>query len=94
MPGVYPRRAKGTPLAGRPDNRYYAGYALHTAIGEGKGPRRSRFTLGYAGWAPGQLEAEMEAGYWIAVRSDDAIRFDDGYGTKWDRWMAKRRISL
>lgn len=61
---------------------------------EGKGPRRARFTLGYAGWAPGQLEAEMEAGYWIVVPSDDAIVFDDAYETKWDRAMAKRRINL
>jgi putative transcriptional regulator len=61
---------------------------------EGKGPRSARFTLGYAGWAPGQLEAEMEAGYWIVVPSDAAIVFDDEYGTKWDRAMARRRINL
>jgi len=64
------------------------------SIVEGKGPRRARFTLGYAGWAPGQLEAEMEAGYWIVVPTDDAIMFDDAYETKWDRAMARRRISL
>ncbi len=64
------------------------------AIVQGKGPRRARFTVGFAGWAPGQLEAEMRAGYWIAVPSDDAILFDDAYDTKWDRAMAKRRISL
>ena len=59
-----------------------------------KRPRRARFTLGYAGWAPGQLEAEMKAGYWVAVPSDDAILFDDAEETKWDRAMAKRRINL
>ena len=64
------------------------------AIVAGKGPRRAHFTVGYAGWAPGQLEAEMRAGYWIAVPSDDAILFDDAYDTKWDRAMAKRKISL
>jgi putative transcriptional regulator len=64
------------------------------SIAEGKGPHRARFTLGYAGWAPGQLEAEMEAGYWIVVPTDDAIVFDDAYETKWDRAMARRRISL
>jgi putative transcriptional regulator len=68
--------------------------SILTSITEGKGPRRARFTLGYAGWAPGQLEAEMEAGYWAVVPSDDAILFDDAYETKWDRAMAKRRISL
>jgi len=64
------------------------------SVAEGKGPRRARFTLGYAGWAPGQLEAEMEAGYWIVVPSDAAIVFDDADETKWDRAMAKRRINL
>jgi putative transcriptional regulator len=64
------------------------------SIAEGKGPRRARFTLGYAGWAPGQLEAEMEAGYWIVVPSDAAIVFDDADETKWDRAMARRKISL
>ena len=64
------------------------------SIAEGKGPRRARFTLGYAGWAPGQLEAEMDAGYWIVVPSDAEIVFDNAYETKWDRAMAKRRISL
>jgi putative transcriptional regulator len=64
------------------------------SIAEGKGPRRARFTLGYAGWAPGQLEAEMKAGYWVVVPPDEAILFDDAYETKWDRAMAKRRISL
>lgn len=64
------------------------------SIAEGKGPRRSRFMLGYANWAPGQLEAEMEAGYWTVVPSDDAILFDDADDTKWDRAMAKRKISI
>ncbi|MBF8288372.1 MAG: uncharacterized protein HW381_1480 [Candidatus Rokubacteria bacterium] len=64
------------------------------SIAEGKGPRRARFTLGYAGWAPGQLEAEMKAGYWVVVPSDDAILFDDADETKWDRAMARRRINL
>ena len=64
------------------------------AIAKGNGPRRTRFAVGYAGWAPGQLEAEMRAGYWIVVPSDHGILFDDAYGTKWNRAMAKRRISL
>ena len=68
--------------------------AILQSIIEGKGPRRARFTLGFAGWAPGQLEAEMKAGYWVVVPSDDAIVFDDAYETKWDRAMAKRRIRL
>jgi putative transcriptional regulator len=64
------------------------------AIATGKGPRRAHFNVGFAGWGPGQLEGEIKGGYWLTVPSDDAILFDDAYETKWDRAMAKRKISL
>jgi putative transcriptional regulator len=64
------------------------------AIVAGKGPRRAHFNVGFAGWGPGQLEEEIRDGYWVTVPSDSAIIFDDAYETKWDRAMAKRRISL
>ena len=64
------------------------------AIAAGKGPRRAHFNVGFAGWGPGQLEAEIRDGSWVTVPSDSAILFDEAYETKWDRAMAKRRISL
>ena len=64
------------------------------AMGRGKGPKRHLVVLGYAGWAPGQLEGEMKAGGWFAVPADAAILFDDKYDTKWDRAMARRRVEI
>ncbi len=64
------------------------------AIAAGKGPRRAHFNVGFAGWGPGQLEAEIRDGYWVTVPSDSAILFDEAYETKWDRAIAKRRINL
>ncbi len=64
------------------------------AIAQGKGPRRTLFALGYAGWAPGQLEAEMKAGAWVRASADEALVFDGNYDTKWDRAMARRKIDL
>ncbi len=64
------------------------------AIGTGTGPRRSLFAMGYAGWAPGQLEAEIKAGSWEIVPADTALVFDEDYEKKWERAMARRTILL
>jgi putative transcriptional regulator len=64
------------------------------AIGTGTGPRRSLFTLGYAGWSPGQLEGEIKAGAWVVVPADEALVFDEHYEKKWERAMARRTIDL
>lgn len=42
-----------------------------------------RFFLGYAGWIPGQLEAEIEAGGWILSRADAAFVFPDDPEKLW-----------
>ncbi len=75
-----------TPLTARP-------IALED-IAHGKGPLRYLLTLGYAGWAPGQLENEIDAGAWITVPADATILFDDDYATKWERAMARRRLTI
>lgn len=64
------------------------------AMARGQGPRRSLLALGFAGWAPGQLEGEIRRGGWISVLSDEAIVFDDDHARKWERAMARRRIDL
>jgi putative transcriptional regulator len=64
------------------------------AIGQGLGPRRSLFALGYAGWAPGQLDAEIQANGWLLVPADDAIIFDPDHDQKWQRALAKLGVDL
>jgi putative transcriptional regulator len=64
------------------------------AIGAGKGPRRALLFLSYSGWAPGQLEREIEAGGWVVAQADPALVFDDDYETKWERAMGRRGIDL
>jgi len=64
------------------------------ALSGDKRPRRSLLALGYAGWAPGQLEKELKAGGWVKAAADEALVFDSEFATKWDRAMARRRIDL
>ncbi len=64
------------------------------AIARGRGPRRALLMLGYAGWAPGQLEAEIQHGSWITVPSDETLVFDENYETKWERATARRKTEV
>ena len=64
------------------------------AIGRGEGPRRSLLALGYAGWAPGQLDAEMQANGWLSVPADSDLVFDDDFDAKWQRALGKLGIDL
>ena len=64
------------------------------AIGKGEGPHRSLLALGYAGWAPGQLDAEMQANGWLSVAADSGLVFDDDFDAKWQRALAKLGIDL
>ena len=67
---------------------------LLEAMSRGKGPRQSLFMLGYAGWAPGQLEGELMAGSWFVVSGDKALIFGEDAGRKWQQAMDKRKIPL
>jgi putative transcriptional regulator len=46
------------------------------AVGEGKGPGQLLISLGYAGWAPGQLEQELAQNSWLTVAADLDLVFD------------------
>jgi len=64
------------------------------AIGRGLGPRQSLLALGYAGWGPGQLDAEIQANGWLSVPADEDIVFAADYEGKWRRALAKLGIDL
>jgi len=46
------------------------------AVAAGSGPSRLIVTLGYSGWAAGQLEDEIKQNAWLTVEARDDILFD------------------
>lgn len=63
------------------------------AISEGRGPDRAIFALGYAGWGPGQLEAELRANAWLAVPADEELIFSPDLPAKWDMALGRLGVS-
>ena len=62
------------------------------AIAEGNGPREGILALGYAGWGPGQLDAEIQKNAWLSVPADETLVFDGDHDTKWRRALGKLNI--
>lgn len=67
---------------------------LIEAAARGKGPKQLLFMLGYAGWAPGQLEGEIDANAWYVIAADKAIVFGKEAEKKWRQAVDKRQIPL
>jgi putative transcriptional regulator len=62
------------------------------AIAGGGGPKQGVLALGYTGWGPGQLDAEMQQNAWLSAPADPALVFDDDNDSKWRRALAVLRI--
>ena len=55
------------------------------AIARGQGPDEAIFALGYAGWASGQLESEIQDNGWMICPLDRKILFDQEFDSKYVR---------
>jgi putative transcriptional regulator len=55
------------------------------AIAGGQGPRRVLVTLGYSGWAAGQLEDEIGRNGWLTVDAQPQIIFDTPVAQRYER---------
>ncbi|MCX5497448.1 YqgE/AlgH family protein [Kaistia dalseonensis] len=58
------------------------------AIALGSGPESAMLALGYAGWAPGQLENEIQANGWLHCDARSDLIFDSDLETKYVRALA------
>ncbi len=54
------------------------------AVAGGTGPQRLLVTLGYAGWAAGQLESELASNGWLTAPADARVIFETPLTARFD----------
>ena len=64
------------------------------AIAHGTGPQSAVLALGYAGWAPGQLENEITENGWLNCDADSELIFGTDADRKYEAAMRKIGIDL
>jgi putative transcriptional regulator len=64
------------------------------AIARGEGPLSAVLALGYAGWAPGQLETEIQENGWLHCSADTELIFGTDIDAKYEKAMHKIGIHL
>jgi putative transcriptional regulator len=64
------------------------------ALGTEKAPDQFMVTLGYAGWGPGQLEAELHANSWLTIDADSDILFNTPIEQRWQKATKKLGIDI
>src|SRR3984893_9322697 len=64
------------------------------AFAGGDGPASAILALGYAGWAPGQLETEIQGNGWLRCTADSELVFGPDVGGKYDKALKKIGIDL
>ncbi|MBT8414381.1 MAG: YqgE/AlgH family protein [Boseongicola sp.] len=60
---------------------------MEALAGDGA-PRDALLALGYAGWGPGQLEAEIMQNGWLTCDATRALVFEEADETKWTAALA------
>ena len=64
------------------------------AIARGDGPASAVLALGYAGWAPGQLENEIQENGWLHCSADSELIFGNDNDAKYEKALKKLGIPL
>ncbi|HTK12648.1 MAG TPA: YqgE/AlgH family protein [Xanthobacteraceae bacterium] len=62
------------------------------AMAKGQGPNSAVLALGYAGWAPGQLESEIQSNGWLHCDADPDLIFGRDTERKYN--LALRKIGI
>jgi putative transcriptional regulator len=68
--------------------------SLERLLGSGVKRNELRIYIGYAGWSPGQLEAEIEAEAWHVMNADAGAVFDADPDSVWPRLIGRAGTRL
>ncbi|MFT4076137.1 MAG: YqgE/AlgH family protein [Asticcacaulis sp.] len=87
----------GGPFISRPDGEEQgvgltASRDILVDLSGGTGPARSLIALGYAGWGPGQLEAEISQNAWLVAPASQELLFGGDPEHLWSRALASMGI--
>jgi len=63
-------------------------------IAEGRGPKRVLLAIGYSGWAPGQLERELDRKGWAVIGAGAELLFGPDHAGKWEQAWKMRAQEL
>ncbi len=77
-----------------PGVAFSADAVLLKAIVDRKGPQQYLIFLGYAGWAPGQLEREIERGDWLVLEGEADLVFGVDPEHLWEQLMGDRVLRM
>ena len=64
------------------------------AIARGEGPKSAVLALGYAGWAPGQLENEINQNGWLHCAADSELIFGSDTDAKYEQAFRKIGVDV
>jgi putative transcriptional regulator len=67
---------------------------IESTVAAKTSPAKFRLYLGYAGWAPGQLEAEIAAGAWLVRAGSAQIVFDTNPDSLWTRLIRESHMRI
>jgi putative transcriptional regulator len=67
---------------------------LEKSMASGSDPKTFRLYLGYAGWAAGQLESEMELDAWDVIPANTGLVFDPHPETLWTRLVEQPDLQM
>jgi putative transcriptional regulator len=77
------RRTDGATMAVPGGLEMTATQDILEALARGQGPKKALLALGYSGWGPGQIEAEIARNDWLTAPAAKGLVFDCDDGAKW-----------